>query len=766
MKQHGDEILERAIRAIQAEEPGAGELSLAASRVAERLGGAGMVDSNPGVIAGCVDVRELLPAYRSGGLSAARSLLVAAHLRDCGACLRQMTTGSAPLDWRSPVVATRRTDRAPLWERAAFRWSAVPVAASLVGLFLVYGAYFRVVPGVRAEVQSVEGAAYRITDSGAEQVGPGFRMQEGDRLRTSGGGHAVLRLVDGSTVEMNERSVVGVAARGHDTSILLENGDVIVQGVGRARGELFVKTADLRAGVQGSILTVDAGLKGSTLGVLQGAVEVKHAGDARLVRAGDEMSTFETAGVTPVAQQIAWSHDRARYLPLLAEVAELQHSLQTIAFPASRYSSDLLPRLPEATSLYVSIPNLGEALSQANRLFQDQLEKSPELREWFDGKGSENTAQLNAMVAKLHDMSGYLGDEVVLAGLRGSDGASVAIVADVRRNGLEDYLRSRFGSGLTVLTPATLLTAAGKSGRGEYALVRAQEVVFSDRLGTLREVDRQLSAGPGGFASGDFGREISGAYQRGAGVIVAADLERMRVQAASASGKTGEPGPQAAAPRFLLVEHREANGEPENHASLQFAGTRQGVASWLAAPAPMGSLDFVSPNAAIAVAVLTKDPKAVVDDLLRMTKAQPDELDLRAQGVDVNVRNDVAAKLGGDFLVALDGPVLPMPAWKLVVEVTDSAGLEGALERLARASQSGRAGAKAFRIEAAEADGRRFYAVEKADSGVTLAQYTFADGYLLAAPESRAAAGGVAHAGDRELPGAVAAVEGAAAEGQ
>ena len=747
MKQHGDEVLERAIKAIQADEPGAGELSVAASRVAERLGGVGRSDAQAGVIAGCDDVRGLLPAYRAGGLSAARAQLVAAHLRDCGSCLRELNGGGTALDWRAPVAATQRVARTPFWERAGFRWSAMPVAASLVGLFLVYGAYFRVVPGVRAEVQSVDGAAYRITDAGTEQVGAGYRMQEGDRLRTSGGGHAVLRLADGSMVEINERSVVGVGVRGHDTSILLENGDVIVQAAGRERGQLYVKTADLRAEAKGSILSVDAGLKGSNLAVLEGSVEVNHAGASRLVRAGDEMATYDTPGYRPVAQQIAWSHDLERYLPLLAQFAELQHRLEGIALPPSRYSSDLLGRMPSGTSLYVSIPNLGEALSQANRLFQDQLEQSPELREWFDGKGRDNTAQVNAMVAKLHDMSGYLGDEVVLVGLHGGDGASVAVVADVRRGGLADYLRTQFGAGLTVLEEGGLTTAAARPGRGQYALVRGQEVVFSDRLTTLRAVDSQLSAGASGFASGDFGKEIAAAYQRGAGVIVAADVARMRAEGSARVGSAGAKAPLGSSresmelkphastlaapatnsfgtpPRFLIVEHREANGEPENHVSLEFAGARQGIASWLAAPAPIGSMAFVSPNAAVAVAVLAKDPKAIVDDMLAMVAPKPGEM-----AEVTSLRNDVAANLGGDFLVALDGPVLPTPAWKMVVEVTNADRLEAAMERLAQ--QTGQ-----FRIDASEAGGRKFYAVVKSDSGVTVAQYTFAEGYLLAAPD-------------------------------
>lgn len=738
MKQLHEDLLDRAVQAIHGTEPDAAELSASARRVAERLNAAAFEPAPAHEIEGCDDVRRLLPAYRTGTLGEGRTLLVAAHLRECGSCLMESRAGvgATALDWRSPVSARVPRTRVPLWKQSFVRWGAAPALASLMLGTAVYSMYFRVLPGVHAEVQSVEGATYRISGGEIQQIAAGATLAEGDRVRTGSGAHAVLRLTDGSAIEMNERSVVGVGERGRDTNILLENGDVVVQAAHREDGHLYVRTADFRVAVTGTIFAVDAGIKGSSVAVLQGAVQVNQSGNDRVVKAGDQMATYQTAGYTPVAQQIAWSHDRARYLPLLAQFAVLEHRLQTVAFPASRYTSDLVSRMPADTTFYLSIPNLGEQLSQANRLFQDQLQHSPELQQWFDGKRKNNTDQLNATVAKLHDMSGYLGDELVVVGRTDSTGANFAVVADVRRSGLADYLRTQFapgptGPGLTVLDEQSLATAvvSPKGRRGGYALVRDREVVFSGDIATLRAMDHQLSAGTSGFAAQDFGREIMAAYQRGAGIILAADLQKIR------AGKPAPATPAAAAPRFLLVEHRELNGQPENHLSVQFAGTRQGVASWLAAPAPIGSLNFVSPNAAIAVALLSKDPKAIADDLLTLMKPGSDQADLNSQGIAVNLRNDVAANLGGDFLVALDGPVLPTPAWKIVAEVNNADGLEQAFERFATASQRGNAAGHGFKIASGEASGRKFYSLQNLDSGLTVAEYTFAEGYLLVAPD-------------------------------
>jgi hypothetical protein len=135
------------------------------------------------------------------------------------------------LDWSTPKAAP-----VSVWRPRAYGWALAPVCALLVAAFFVYKAYWQIPPGVRAEVQSIDGSAYRISDTGDHQLAPGDKLAEGDHLRTSGGAHTVLRLSDGSTVEVNERSVLGVGARGHNMTIALDNGAVIVQAAKRDSG--------------------------------------------------------------------------------------------------------------------------------------------------------------------------------------------------------------------------------------------------------------------------------------------------------------------------------------------------------------------------------------------------------------------------------------------------------------------------------------------------------------------------------------------------
>jgi hypothetical protein len=739
--------LRTAVQALQADEPEAEQVAASVRRVADRLGIDSLNQSSADAITSCEDVRRLFGSYRAGTLSPARSLLIEAHMRDCSACHHQFKGGSgaAVLDWSTPMPR-----RALAWHPQVFGWASASAIALLVATFFVYTAYWRVPPGVRAEVQSIDGSAYRISDGGDRRLLPGETLGEGETLRTSGGGHAVLRLADGSTIEVNERSVVGVGARGHNMTVSLENGAVIVQAAKRTSGHLYVKTPDCRVAVTGTVFSVNSGLKGSRVAVLQGSVHVLHEGVDTLTTAGNQVSTNDNLSPEPVSDQIAWSHDRDKYLVLLAQFATLRENIEQIPFPQPRYTSDLLSRVPANTSLYISVPNLGDFLSEANQTFHDQLKQSPALQEWWNSGHANNSADLDALVEKVHQVSKYLGDEVVIVGSREAKNSGFAIIADVKQGGLDDLLKEQFPAsnskpGITVLDQHSLSGAKTTSdgNRAIYAVVREHEVVFSNSVSTLGMVNAQLNAGASGFATSGLGQQVSAAYGRGAGIILAADLHQMIGTKQMHVGKHANEEMEKSgieSVSYLIAEHRELNGQPENRVDLDFSGARQGVASWLAAPAPIGSLNFVSPNAAIAVAALSKDPKAIADDLIAMAVPDGDSKDNgfteAEEKLQINFREDLAANLGGDFLISLDGPVLPTPSWKAVIEVNDSDRLENALERLTAAIRN-LAGANAkhsITIEASDAGGQRYYSVQDTVTGNIVAQYTYANGYMIVAP--------------------------------
>lgn len=744
MKRNEQDILDRAARALRADVPDAEAISDSARRTAHGLGIDMYREAMEGAIHNCEGVQKLFGAYRAESLPAPRRLLVEAHLRDCGHCLRLFQEGreSAAVNWSAPQAAAPTRHRPMVWA-----WALTASVALLVAGLFIYNAYWRVPPGVRAEVQSIDGSAYLIDGNGDHRAAAGAQLREGDELRTAGGSRAVVRLADGSSVEVNQRSTLGVGARGRDMMLALNRGAVIVQAAHRTSGHLYVRTPDCRVAVTGTVFSVDAGLKGSRVAVLQGSVHVVHDGIHSVLHPGDQIATSSNLAPEPLDQQFAWSPDREKYVGLMAELANVQHSISNIPFPQPRYSSDLLPRVPADTLLYVSIPNLGDFLNQANTIFQNQLNQSPALQQWWTHNQKRNPEALNEFVSKIHDVSTYLGDEVVLVGLGEGSQSSAAMIADVQRSGLKEELEQQFSEAngkFVVLDPASLATATPMNGPGGFALVRDREVVFGNNLATLKLINAQLDAGSSGFAQSAFGTQIAAAYKRGAGIVIAANLHQMLQDSLQKRQQRPEQARGLEASglgdvEFLIAEHREVDGMPANHLNLQFTGTRQRMASWLASPAPIGSLDFVSPNASLAAATLTKDPATIADDLMAIasqskgTAVNWNDVDAKLQ---ISVRNDLMANLSGDFLFAIDGPVLPTPSWKLVIGVNNPAALESALERMTEAVRNQVHGPKSHpvTITAETAGSRTYYVVRDIATGTEVAQYTFADGYMIVAP--------------------------------
>jgi hypothetical protein len=75
-----------------------------------------------------------------------------------------------------------------------------------------------------------------------------------------------------------------------------------------------------------------------------------------------------------------------------------------------------------------------------------------------------------------------------------------------------------------------------------------------------------------------------------------------------------------------------------------------------------------------------KKPELLVDDLLGFFETVNPDLRRQMEEIEkqqgVSIRNDFAAPLGGEFAFAIDGPLLPTPSWKVILEVYDQAKLQ------------------------------------------------------------------------------------------
>jgi hypothetical protein len=191
----------------------------------------------------------------------------------------------------------------------------------------------------------------------------------------------------------------------------------------------------------------------------------------------------------------------------------------------------------------------------------------------------------------------------------------------------------------------------------------------------------------------------------------------------------------------LIVSQRPSDGVTESRATLSFDGPRRGIAAWLSEPGPMGSLDFVTSDAYLATGLVIKDPAALLDDVIGMAieagdgfGSSPGELEALEHLAAVE---ELAASLGGEVAFALDGPVLPKPAWKLIAEVYDADRFQRAFEDVLGIlnQRAINAGEEPLVLEATDVAGRTAYSLRRDGSGAEMAYYVLVDGYLVAAPQ-------------------------------
>jgi len=97
---------------------------------------------------------------------------------------------------------------------------------------------------VRGDIQTADGSVYAVSGPSMHLVRTGYQIRSGEELRTAKGSTAVVRLLDGSLVEMGERADVSVSREWKGVAIHLDGGQVIVQAAKQRSGRLYVATND------------------------------------------------------------------------------------------------------------------------------------------------------------------------------------------------------------------------------------------------------------------------------------------------------------------------------------------------------------------------------------------------------------------------------------------------------------------------------------------------------------------------------------------
>jgi hypothetical protein len=680
-----DPDLERAVAEIREEAIDSAAMEAAAARVWTRLAAAGRPAEH---IRDCAGFQALFPEYRAGSLSEARTLLVKDHLHACVAC-RRVYEGKV-IEIPIPRTVRRRAAIPARWAVAAAVVAAAGVSVWIAVDRLGGGA-------TRPIIESVNGNLYEITDAGILPVAAGQDLLDDVELRTARDSSAVLRLRDGSRVELSERSDFSTSASGRDLSVRLGRGRVIVEAARRRSGHLYVNTADCRVAVTGTVFSVNAGMKGSRISVIQGEVRVAQENQEKVLHPGDQAVTSPSLEPGAVREDFAWSRDAGRLVRNLPETA------------APARVSPLLARAPASTLFFVSIPKAGGFLDQAQAVLHRKMEQNPELRAMIEGQPA-----IDRVLGVLPEAKTYLGDEMAILGFTGPDGKvrGPVFLAETARDGLAEYLKRELGSSVAVLTRPGL-------------------AAFSAEPGVLEAFAPALDAAPDAFRASPCFSRIAESRNGGDSMAMCADLR----------GRPGDGGPH-----YIAAEQRNAGAQEESRVTLGFEGPRTGIAGWLAAPAPMGALDYVSPDATAVAAFAVRDPAAVVDDLMSLLHRSPASEKATEEALREEtgrMREEILA-LGGEFAVALDGPVFPVPSWKLVIEAYDPARFEAAIERHVEIynRETVKSGGKPLRTSRETANGRVYYTIAGADPNpLTEVHYTFAGGYAIAGP-SRAVVNG------------------------
>jgi hypothetical protein len=643
-----DKLFDELVNEIREEEIPAEQVAVVRERVWRRLAGS--------LSPACVEILPQLTDYAAGRLMESRRLLVDDHLSRCVECRHAL----AELKGKKKAVV--------MPQRRSFRWRGwmhwAVAAAVMLTVFYMGRDYFDswLAPsGPSATVVSLSGDLYRLPQ---ENLPVGSTLQKGDVIRTARGGHAVLKLADGSRIELNERTELAVQTAWSGATIRLSRGDIMVQAAKQRRGHMRVITHDSIVSVKGTIFSVSSGAAGSLISVLEGSVSVSQSGKEEVLTPGRQSSTSRTMKQIPIEDAIAWSQDAEKYHSLLAGFMRIEEQLADIPGPALRTEARLLPYMPAGTQGYFAIPNLEDRIHDALDLIEEYSLENALFQEWWT---SNEGQRLMETLENTQSFASMLGEEVVALIIEDPDDSDRKIpllMAHVQpgsepdlREALEDLFQA--------------------SPEAPYEIIQ-DLLLVSGKESHLQRIIPLLGSG----ASSPFALEIDNYYQRGVSCLIGIDVSALTTefQQSMPSQIFGLSNMQ-----YLFFEAGFGSGQDETETTLSFQGPRTGILSWLAPPAAAGSIEYVSTEALAVLSASTRNPREAFDELVEII-GQNSEFISRLEEFEsmtgIWVDDDIASSLGTDFTLAVERVSIPIPEWVMVFEVISPDTLDETVHRL------------------------------------------------------------------------------------
>lgn len=697
--------LDRAIEAVKADAPISGDMAAAIERVRQQVkaqharNAAGATTRWNSID----DYIAAIPDYLANRLSPSQKLLFEEESRQSISLRRALN--QARQAQQTPAESVHK-QRLP-----SLRWPAAAAAVVLVSI-----AAFFVAPELPsldqtqiAQVDTINGKLYQVSEGRLTALAPGAWIDGRQNVRTANNSTAVLVLDDGSRVEVNGRSELSVTRRISGDRIDVDRGQIIVAASPQGSGTLDVATNEFVVSVKGTIFEVSHGAMGSRVGVIEGEVQVHQGRSHTSVTPGEQLGSRTGLATFGIENEIAWSQNADQYIALLQEIDALQRDLETAMATPPRYSTRLLDLAPQDTFVYIAVPNAPQKIAEVYQLFDDRMQQSERLAAlWQDFATAENREELTDLMSWLGEIGGALGDETVFALSLETTPQQTQIAPVLLSEVDADAFTAALEKQLEKLHNAN----GGDAGQTDFNVVIVDNpedavngqlsiwmhndlLVASFDPAVLREMETAFTNGNSAFVGTELHTLLRDSYAQGAQFLGAVYLEKIFALDPSepALKVTGLEHAQ-----FLVAHYQQLDDRAVVKADLLFNDNRSGILSWLAEPSPMGSLDFFSTDTSFAAAAVFKDPLTIVTEMETLAHEFGEELrsntgisqDNAPQHheeapfqLSVDLRNDVIATLGGEAAFGLDGPVLPTPSWKIVIEVYDELRLQQSIEQLA-----------------------------------------------------------------------------------
>lgn len=753
-----DDGINDAIESIQTDVPSAAEIKAAGERVRAAItaqrGPQAVVSRDSKSAASWNSIDDYvaaIPAYLAKQLGESQTLLFEEETRSSVVLRRALNEARQQLDGSMEISADGTRSKAPV-----YRWLAAAAAVAAIAVsFIIAVPDLPSLDQTRvAQIDEIDGQLYQIVDGGLEKLAVGTWIDGQQRLRSASGSTAIITLDDGSQIEVDERSEISMTRRGSGNRIDVSRGRILVAASPQGSGTLDVYTDEFMVSVTGTIFEVAHGAKGSRVSVVEGEVNVLLAGNTTALTPGEAMASRMDFLTLNVEDEIAWSRDAEEYVAMLGEVAALQQDLEAIMESQPRYSTRLLDLAPADTTVYIAVPNAPEKVAEVYDVVRARAQSSEYLAEtWAEFEAATEGQYIDEMMSWVREIGYTLGEETVfIITMPTVDGESL-LVPIVLSEVDADAFAANFEQQLQQLHD--VLAAEGYDEELEIALINDASEALDGQLSiwlyedilvatvdaaTMLEMQTIVENQESAFVGSEMHGMLQSSYDLGTQILGAVNILNLVTPLDSESEGLEESGLINA--EYFLAQHQLVDGETTITADIYFDGVTQGVMSWLATPASMGSLEFFSVDTTIAAAMLLKEPISIMDDIGEIEL--PNDIEAAAE---LELFYSVVSVLGGEVAIGLDGPALPTPAWKAVIEAYDATLLQESIEfSIARFNDHSAENTVGASIDFAPADVSGYSGYEitlTVDESVALGEwdsasfnYAFVDGYMIAAPSA------------------------------